>query len=412
MTTRFVTAHMLLTLPLHNLNRDSNGLPKSQFDGGVQRARLSSQALKRAARQAYREAGHADSTRTRLAAFEITRRVLDTAEQKGTSVDTDKVIDSAVTAVRALYTDKTDAKLLAAQRKTVRNLLERTAGKPLEEATAEIAEVVGTEDAATAETAGKGKAGAEEVATKDTIVYLSTSEIVAFASAIYAAQTGESSDPGALVRDARSDALDIAAFGRMFAAQANLATHAAIAVSHATTVHQMQLVTDYFTAVEDLQTGNAGAAHISENYFTSGTYYRTFTIDVDQLATSWTAFGEPGAKEALKDLLRALVLALPKGKVNGTNAAGLPKVVLAETQQFRVSYDYEQPLPAGPDGGYTDAAIRTLAERRREALAFDPALFGPAAVTGRTAGQNFQADIVEDLEQLLDFVVAQVYEGR
>ncbi|MCH8611570.1 type I-E CRISPR-associated protein Cas7/Cse4/CasC [Arsenicicoccus dermatophilus] len=409
MTTRFVTCHVIVTLPLHNLNRDSNGLPKSQFDGGVQRARLSSQSLKRAARQAYRQAGHEDSTRTRLAAFEITRRVLDQADADGTQVDVDAVIKTAVTAVRALYTEKTDAKALAKQTAKVRDLLKRTQGRSLEEA-------VATAAAETAEetTEDKGAKKEQEAETKDTIVYLSTSEIVAFAAAVHAAHTGRGEEPTELVRSARSDALDIAAFGRMFAAQAGLATHAAVAVSHATTVHRMQLVTDYFTAVEDLETGHAGAAHIDESYFTSGTYYRTFTIDVDQLAASWTAFGEPGAKEALKDLVRALVLALPKGKVNATNSGTLPALVLAEVQNFRVTYDFEQALATRDDrGGYTAQAVAELARRQKEARDFDPTLFGDSVVAGRVGDATFaETTTVPDLEALLDFVVEQVYAGR
>ncbi|MFV0550841.1 MAG: type I-E CRISPR-associated protein Cas7/Cse4/CasC, partial [Anaerorhabdus sp.] len=51
----FITAHILRALPMHNLNRDQNGLPKSQFDGGIQRGRLSSQSLKRPARIAFRD---------------------------------------------------------------------------------------------------------------------------------------------------------------------------------------------------------------------------------------------------------------------------------------------------------------------------------------------------------------------
>ncbi|WP_409484403.1 type I-E CRISPR-associated protein Cas7/Cse4/CasC [Arsenicicoccus dermatophilus] len=408
MTTRFVTCHVIVTLPLHNLNRDSNGLPKSQFDGGVQRARLSSQSLKRAARQAYRQAGHEDSTRTRLAAFEITRRVLDQADADGAQVDVDAVIKTAVTAVRALYTDKTDAKELARQTKKVRDLLERTQGRSLEEAVATAAET------AEETTEDKDAKKEQEAETKDTIVYLSTSEIVAFAAAVHAAHTGRGDEPTELVRSARSDALDIAAFGRMFASQAGLATHAAIAVSHATTVHRMQLVTDYFTAVEDLETGNAGAAHIDESYFTSGTYYRTFTIDVDQLASSWTAFGEPGSKEALKDLVRALVLALPRGKVNATNSGTLPALVLAETQNFRVTYDFEQALTTRDErGGYTAQAVAELARRQKEARQFDGTLFGEAVVTGRLGDTTFDGTTTApDLEALLDFVVEQVYAGR
>ncbi|WP_277869190.1 hypothetical protein [Nocardioides houyundeii] len=34
MSHKFITVHTVTALPLHNMNRDQSGLPKSQFDGG------------------------------------------------------------------------------------------------------------------------------------------------------------------------------------------------------------------------------------------------------------------------------------------------------------------------------------------------------------------------------------------
>ena len=47
----FVDIHVLQTLPPSNPNRDDTGAPKSAIFGGVQRMRISSQAIKRATRQ-------------------------------------------------------------------------------------------------------------------------------------------------------------------------------------------------------------------------------------------------------------------------------------------------------------------------------------------------------------------------
>ena len=48
--TRFVQFHLLTFYPPANLNRDDTGRPKTVFLGGVERLRVSSQALKRAIR--------------------------------------------------------------------------------------------------------------------------------------------------------------------------------------------------------------------------------------------------------------------------------------------------------------------------------------------------------------------------
>ena len=45
-----VDFHIIQSLPSNNINRDMSGLPKSCLYGGVQRARVSSQAWKRAMR--------------------------------------------------------------------------------------------------------------------------------------------------------------------------------------------------------------------------------------------------------------------------------------------------------------------------------------------------------------------------
>jgi len=401
-TNRFITFHLLVTLGLHNLNRDGNGLPKSQFDGGVQRARLSSQSLKRGARRLYREAGHNESVRTRLGAFEVVRRVTQAADREDLTVDLDKVIDAAVAGIRALYAGSTNTATLELNRKTIRRLLELTGRKTDDEAAA----------AAAAELAQSEADSKKEAAGKDTIAFLSTMELDAFAQVILNAQRTGSSVDEAFIKDSTSAALDIAAFGRMFAEQQALGTHAAVSVSHATTVHRMQLITDYFTAVEDVVNTDSGAAHIGENYFTSGTYYRSFTIDVDQLARSWSAFHGEDAPSAVSDLVRSLILALPSGKVNGTNASVLPDVVLAEVQNFRVAYGFEEPIEAGPDGGYSAPAVQALAAQRRRALGFDPSIFGEAAVAGNVDGADFGAPALGSIDALTQFAVDKVYEDR
>lgn len=59
---RFIQLHLLTFYPPSNLNRDDTGRPKSAVVGGVERLRISSQAIKRAVRtsEAFKDAldGH------------------------------------------------------------------------------------------------------------------------------------------------------------------------------------------------------------------------------------------------------------------------------------------------------------------------------------------------------------------
>ncbi len=51
----YIDVHVLQTVPPSNLNRDDAGSPKQAVYGGVRRSRVSSQAWKRATRQAFED---------------------------------------------------------------------------------------------------------------------------------------------------------------------------------------------------------------------------------------------------------------------------------------------------------------------------------------------------------------------
>src|SRR5664280_1473077 len=56
MTTLYVDIHVLQSVPPANVNRDQSGRPKTATYGGVERARVSSQAWKRATRAVFQDA--------------------------------------------------------------------------------------------------------------------------------------------------------------------------------------------------------------------------------------------------------------------------------------------------------------------------------------------------------------------
>lgn len=370
----FVTVHILHALPLHNLNRDQSGLPKSQFDGGVQRARLSSQALKRAARSTYLEGARTGaSLRTKNATDLALALAVDYATTKGLPFDEKtgrasikKVVDG-----------------LAKAEKTARDDTTETASDIVLDSPAE----------------------------KDNILFFAQAELeILGRAAVDRQQDGSILTRGDFILDATSPSLDIAAFGRMFAAASEIGTHAAIAVSHAATTHQMALTSDYFSAIDDASAeSHAGAAHIGMAYYTSGVYYRTFTIDTDQVRRSWSSIDAEGAAEDLRDLTRALILALPTGRMSNSNAHTQPLLVLAEEQKMRIAYEFDTPVTAEGDGGYRKGSVTRLAEQRRLAQRFDPTNVTEAILAGQTYDEDF-ADVETggSVDTVVDFVVARV----
>lgn len=401
---RFITLHIINTLPLHNLNRDQNGLPKTAVDGSVQRARLSSQSLKRAARNLYRLS---------VAVGRVAYRTRDAVSM---------VVGAAEKAASELGVDFDPKKASAEVKKVIASLTSTEANTVKKEEDARQGALVKAEKAARAQARTAGLAEAEteaavqealagvhtEFEAKKTIVFIAAAEIATLAHAVVEKQrNGGELELSDAISDASSPSLEIAAFGRMFAAQTDLGTHAAVAVSHAITSHKMSLVTDYFSAVEDGLQTHAGAAHLGMNYFTSGVYYRTVTIDLDQLRRSWAAIGEESARDDLRAMTEAVIRALPTGKMNSTNGHIAPTLVLAEMQAHRIAYDFDTPVSAAPEGGFKEATVHALADKRRQALAFDAATFGEAVVAGELFGEDFSAT-QGDLEAVVSFVVESV----
>jgi len=372
MTARFITVHLLHALPLHNLNRDQNGLPKTAFDGGVQRGRLSSQSLKRAARVALRNGGFDLSVRTRLGA----EQVLEAA--KAYSAANDLALDDKAAAKEAAF--------------IVRGLTNKDAKKDPDP---------------------KGATKEPDPKDGDNVILLARSEITALGKAVVDAQHGgQAATEDDLVADCRSAALDVAAFGRMFAKAQTKGTQAAVAVSHAITCHPIQFTVDYFSAVDDVKVDDSGAAHIGMAYYTSGVYYHSFTVDVEQLRRSWTMFGQDGWREQMAALVKALITALPSGKYTNTAAHTLPFIVLAEAQHLRVNYGFDAPVQSGPEGGYALTSALALAQQREIALTFDPTNFGESiAYVAGTVAVDLKSPSADSIDDVVKFVVHATHEA-
>lgn len=314
----FVTVHQLITLPFHNLNRDESGAPKTVTEGGVVRARLSSQSLKRAARVRFERDSHTASVRSRE------------------HVDT--IVEDAVALLEAAgkkVTEKVRAGLVEDAMKRIASL---TAGD------------------------GDGK--------RATLTWLSAGERGTLAMAV--AGLGEFEVAPV------TDSVAIAAFGRMFAASPHANVEAAVAVGHATTTHEAVTELDFYATLDDL-TDSAGAAQLGYQLYTSGVYARAWTIDTAQLERN---LGCAPSREDVELLVRALVLALPGGHKAGTAAQTLPAVVIAQVQAHPVHFAFHTPVRAAEGGGFLTASADALVSQVLAATAFDPELLGRGVITG------------------------------
>jgi CRISPR system Cascade subunit CasC len=294
--------HVLQTVPPSNLNRDDTGSPKTARYGGVVRARVSSQAWKRAS--------------------------------------------------RAAFVDLLDRSELGVRSKRLVELLSRriTAQDPsLADRQADLAKAV-LAAVGIKVTPPRGKKDAPEES--GYLVFLSEHQITALAAlAIEHARTGEAIDKKAARRAADTEhSVDLALFGRMVADGTDLNVDAAAQVAHALSVHAVETEYDYFTAIDDdKHAGNeedSGAAMIGTVEFNSATLYRYATVDVDRLRDN-LGKDPKAACRAVEAFARAFVLSMPTGKQNTFANRTLPDavlIVLRETQSINLAGAFEEAI--------------------------------------------------------------------
>ena len=355
----FLNFHILQTLPFSNLNRDDAGSPKSVIYGNTNRARLSSQALKRASRTHFEAVSAADSTsRTKFAGDHLVALARDMVASTGAEI-----------------TEAMDASIRKASRAETRKL---TNG----------------------DKADAKKDGHDESA--DTLVWLAEAELIVLARKIATSVLDDVEGPDfkGWISSATSS-LAIAGFGRMFAASPSVQTEAAIQVAHAFTTHAAVTEIDYFTAVDDLReqyTGDMGAGHLDLAEYTSGVFYRYFNIDRTQLAANWSDINEPEAKERLVSLVMSMLLSLPSGKTNATAPWTAPHLIVVQESAWPVSFADAFEAPIAETGSGYDAASRTrFLDYQARAVKSMPEIFG------QTVAMDFAADEAATLGQLTDF---------
>ena len=167
-----------------------------------------------------------------------------------------------------------------------------------------------------------------EILTKDTLLFISDSEVKALADYVDKEFKPEAKEqPKNLDKIiskeikkagkkgfADLDGLDIALFGRMVANAVDLNVEAASSFSHAITTHRISSSVDFFTAVDDFVSGNdeAGAGHLGSSEFTSGTYYRYISLDLGMLAD--TLGDDADIAKAVDAFTKALYVAVPTAR--------------------------------------------------------------------------------------------------
>lgn len=299
----YVDFHVLQSVPPACINRDDTGSPKTAFYGGTLRARVSSQAWKRAMRIMFR----------------------DIFEQDDLGYRTRKLVSLVAEEIRKLddVIDDDEANKVAS----------------------EILEMAGA------------KSGADK---KEVLFFINSGQINAIAKigVEYChsdlAKRKKERQYKKLLESALKDnpGIDMLLFGRMAANNATLNYDAAAQVAHSISTHTIFNEYDYFTAVDDCAgEEETGARLLATVEYNSSVLYRYATVNARELLTH---LRPDEVKKAVCGFSEAFIRSMPTGRQNTFANRTLPYMVyvaLRCDQPINFSGAFERPIRL-KDGGY------------------------------------------------------------
>ena len=324
--------HIIQNFAPSNLNRDDVGSPKECTFGGVRRARISSQALKRAMRkhqsfqEAVKQAGGDIGVRTRQLKNELKKRlsvrgIADTEEQN--------------TLVEFFIEKALELKFSKKNSDNTEYLL-----------------YIGQTDIE----------NASEMLHDNREKIANTSETKTIVKEL----------KGLMSSKRKVYAADIALFGRMVADDKSMNVDASCQVAHSISTHQVETEIDYFTAVDDLKEmepneDDAGAGMIGQVELNGSCHYRYLNVDILSLREN-LGFNHDLTAVAVGGLIVAAARAIPTGKQNSTAAQNPPhyiKVILREDGQlWSLAGAFSKPvyISRNSNHSYEEQSVKRLEE--------------------------------------------------
>jgi CRISPR system Cascade subunit CasC len=311
----FIDIHILQTVPPSNINRDDTGSPKTARFGGVNRARVSSQAWKKATRDLFPDL--LDENEIGQRTVRAVQMISDYVMELLPEVDPEQATDAAS---RAL--------------------------------------------AATGISVKDGLTGY--------LLFMAPGQAKGLAQlAVQLIETGEDIEKKAAkeILDIKKrpllNAVDVAMFGRMVADASDLNVDASVQVAHAIGIGRMKPEFDYYTALDDCSPDdNAGATMIGTIEFTSATMYRYANIDVMHLCEN---LGSAQVTcRGIEAFLKSFVMSMPTGKQNSFANRTLPAAVvlqLRNSQPVSLVNAFEKPVEPRGDKSQVEIGCERLAKQ-------------------------------------------------
>jgi CRISPR system Cascade subunit CasC len=367
----YIEIHIIQTMPPCNPNRGQNGEVKSVTIGGTERARLSSQSQKHAARAYYKENALVRSqlgNRSRRHWINLAPLLTEWAEEGDRQIIAKLVLGlfnfGAEKLLPSLLEDESNLVFLAnSEIETLAMLTNQNKDLFADwlERGKEFLEISAQRDE-------KGKSAK----VKDYDRQLTKGDIGKFAKSIVT--QFKSTTPG-----------EVALFGRMMATLTESSVDGSVQVSHASGLSEIPRTRgsegyatgniDFFAACDDitpLEGANGGAGMIGEVRFTAPTYYRYANVNVDQFLKLVGDEGKEMAPDMIGLFIEGFVKTLPTGYQTSFAHQTMPVFVLIQVNNgmpFQYSAPFENAI-AEPIAGksISEIGVQKLVEYRKEAV--------------------------------------------
>ncbi|HNP84390.1 MAG TPA: type I-E CRISPR-associated protein Cas7/Cse4/CasC [Nitrospira sp.] len=338
-----IEIHALQNFAPSNLNRDDTGAPKDAWFGGSRRARISSQCLKRAVRQHFKEfvlngALVSDDLahRTKRILEPITKSLV---EKGHSAAEADQKTRQALAAMELSIKEDGKSEYLV--------FLGEREISSIADIIHEKWETISTSNASPVEGKKAGKAKKQ------------------------AAQGADPELKKALDRVFNGGkAVDVALFGRMLADMPEKNQHAACQVAHAISTHAVEREFDFYTAVDDLKPEDtAGADMMGTVEFNSACFYRYAVVDWEKLRANLQSDAEL-AEKGLNAFLEGFVVAEPTGKQNTFAAHNQPEFVAVSVRRnaapSNLANAFETALRVRKDESLTKVSAEKLVDKSKK----------------------------------------------
>lgn len=388
---RLIELHILQSFPVSCLNRDDVGAPKTAVFGGVTRARISSQCLKRAIRLSMKEhcPDLCQGERSKLIVDPLASSI---QSQFRNSAGLTRTLGSNLQPAAgffarsfcnalATYDEQAEAEkgvrkvktlmfLSPGERAKAAEVICKTLEDAIPQSSRELPEWLASALSPNADPQPDKPSGSTSRGKKKNGQKQHGKEIERIIKRAAAS-----------IKDAQLlDAGDIALFGRMVASDTSLNVEGAAMFSHALSTHRADNDIDFYTAVDDRQQEDptvadedrAGSGMMGTLEFTSATYYRYAAVNLDLLADEahLAAMSPEGRKRLLDAFIRSTLLAVPSARRNSMNACTLPACVLGIYRSMghplQLVNAFEEPVRA--DGAGYARKSREAMEKELENL--------------------------------------------